>query len=189
MKKLSGIFTGIFLLTVFGCNAAEPPKFGVVDVGKVVNSGKASQKVNAEIEALIRSKQAELNQRGEALKNMEKSLKEPGSKVKPDEYNKAANEYQRLAAAAEADVKKKATELRKTVLDQIKKIIEDIGKEEKFMMIFISDTVPYYQATTDVTDKVIKKYDESAGVNTQTAPPQTAPPQVAPPQTAPPANK
>ena len=176
MKKLSGIFTGIFLLTVFGCNAAEPPKFGVVDVAKVLSSAKASQKVNAEIEAIIRGKQAELNQKAEALKNMEKSLKEPGSKVKPDEYNKAAAEYQKLAAAAESEVKNKATELRKSVLEQIKKIIETVGQEEKFVMIFIADTVPYYQATTDVTEKVIKKYDESAGVNTQTAPPQTPPP-------------
>jgi Skp family chaperone for outer membrane proteins len=183
LEKLGAIFTGIFLLTVFGCNAAEPPKFGVVDVAKVVQNAKTSQKANAEIEALVKTKQAELNQKAEALKKLEKSLKEPGSKMKPDELNKAAAEYQKLGADAEADVKKKAGELRKTVLDQIKKVIENIGKDEKFVMIFIADNVPYYQATTDVTEKVIQKYDESAGVNTQTAPPasKTESPQTAPP--------
>jgi Skp family chaperone for outer membrane proteins len=166
------------MLTVFGCNAAEPPKFGVVDVTKVVQSAKASQKANAEIEALVKTKQVELNQKGEALKKMEKSLKEPGSKIKPEEYTKLAAEYQKLGAAAEADVKKKATELRKAVFEQIKKVIEVIGQEEKFVMIFIADNVPYYQPTTDVTDKVIKKYDESAGVSSKTEPPadKTAPP-------------
>jgi outer membrane protein len=166
------------MLTVFGCNAAEPPKFGVVDVTKVVQNAKASQKANAEIEALVKTKQAELNQKGEALKKLEKNLKEPGSKMKPEEYSKLAAEYQQLGAAAEADVKKKATELRKAVFEQIKKIIETIGQEEKFVMIFIADNVPYYQATTDVTDKVIKKYEESAGVSSTMEPPanKTAPP-------------
>jgi len=166
------------MLTVFGCNAAEPPKFGVVDVTKVVQNAKASQKANAEIEALVKTKQAELNQKGEALKKLEKNLKEPGSKMKPDEYTKLAAEYQQLGAAAEADVKKKATELRKAVFEQIKKVVETIGQEEKFVMIFIADNVPYYQATTDVTDKVIKKYDESAGASSKMEPPanKTAPP-------------
>ena len=170
---------------VWGCNAQapEPPKFGVVDVGKVLSTAKASQKANAEVEALIRGKQAELNQKGEVLKNMEKSLKEPGSKVKPEDYSKAAGDYQKLAAAAEADVKKKATEIRKMALDQIKKIIENIGQEEKYEMIFVSDTVPYYQATTEVTEKVIKRYDEAGAVSAPTAPPAT---KAAPPATAPP---
>jgi outer membrane protein len=171
------------MLTVFGCNAAETPKFGVVDVTKVVQSAKASQKANAEIEALVKTKQNELNQKGEALNKLEKSLKEPGSKMKPDEFNKAAAEYQKLGAAAEADVKNKAAELRKKVFEQIKKVIETIGQEEKFVMIFTADNVPYFQPATDVTEKVIKKYDESAGVNTQTAPPasKTESPQTAPP--------
>ena len=72
-----------------------------------------------------------------------------------------------MAGAAENEVKNKAGELRKSVLDQVKKIIEGIGKDEKFVMIFISDTVPYYQPATEITDKVIKKYDESAGVETK----------------------
>jgi Skp family chaperone for outer membrane proteins len=157
------MITGIFLLTVIGCKA-EPPKFGVVDVIKVVDNSKAGKKLNAELETLINVKRAELNQKGEALK---KSLKEPGSKVKPDDINKANAEYQKLAAAAEAEVKKKATELRKTMFEQIKKIIEGIGQEENFVMIFTTDNIPYYQATMDVTDKVIQKYDEAAGLSGQ----------------------
>jgi Skp family chaperone for outer membrane proteins len=196
LKKTLGLLSGLLLLVAWGCNAPapEPQKFGVVDVAKVINSSQASQKANAEIEALVRGKQVELNKKGEALKALEKSVKEPGSKVKPDEYNKALAEYQRLAGAAETEVKNKAGDLRKSVLDQVKKIIEGIGKDEKFVMIFISDTVAYYQPETEINDKVIKKYDESAGV---AAAPATAPPAPAkappitvtpvPPGTVPPA--
>lgn len=163
MKELGFVLVGIFLLATMGCKAPEPPKFGVVDVIKVVNSSKAGQKANVEVEALIKAKQAELNDKGEALKKLEKGLKEQPPKGKADDLNRAATEYQRLAAAADAEVKKKAGEARKTVFEQIKKAIETIGQEEKFVMIFTTDNVPYFQPTTDLTDKVIKKYDESAG--------------------------
>jgi outer membrane protein len=174
LKKSGLILTGVLLITMLGCNN-EPPKFGVVDVAKVVQTAKASQKANTEVESLIKAKQAELNQKGEALKNLEKSLKQPGSKMKPDEFNKAAAEYQKLAATAESEVKKRATELRKSVFDQIRKVIETMGQEEKYVMIFTADNVPYFQPTTDITDKVIKKYDEDAGAGSQTAPPAPKP--------------
>ena len=98
MKKTLGLLSGLLLLVAWGCNAPapEPQKFGVVDVAKVINSSQASQKANAEIEALVRGKQVELNKKGEALKALEKSVKEPGSKVKPDEYNKALADYQKI---------------------------------------------------------------------------------------------
>jgi outer membrane protein len=179
LKKLGLVFAAVLLLMILGCNNQpsnfEPPKFGVVDVAKVVQTAKASQKANVEVESLIRAKQAELNQKGEALKKMEQGLKAPGSKMKPDEFSKAAAEYQKLAAAAEAEVKKKATDLRKTVFDQIKKVIDTVGQDEKFMMIFTADNVPYFQPATDITDKVIKKYDESAGAPSQAAPPAQTP--------------
>ena len=163
MRKLAAVLVGIFLLTTIGCNAAEPPKFGVVDLVKVVNSSKTSQQATAEIDTFFKAKQAELRDKGEALKKIEKNLKEHPPKGKADDLNRAAAEYQRLATAADAEVKKKAAEMRKAVFEQIKKIIETIGQEEKFLMIFTADNVPYFQQTTDVTDKVIKKYDESAG--------------------------
>ena len=163
MKKLGFVLLAICLLATMGCNAPEPPKFGVVDVIKVVNSSKAGQKANAEVEALVKAKQAEINSKGEAIKKMEKGLKENPPKGKPEDFNRAVAEYQKFVAAADTELKNKAGEMRKTVFDRIKKIIEGIGQEEKFLMIFTSDNVPYYQATTDLTDKVIKKYDESTG--------------------------
>jgi outer membrane protein len=163
VKKLGSVLMVIFMLTTIGCNAAEPPKFGVVDVVKVVNTSKAGQKANAEVDALVKAKQAELKEKGDAVKKLEKGLKENPPKGKAEDLNRAVAEYRKLAAAAEEEIKKKAGELRKTVFEQIKKEIEAIGQEEKFVMIFTTDNVPYYKATTDLTDKVINKYNGSAG--------------------------
>ena len=162
MKKLAVVLMGFLLLMIIGCNAPEPPKFGVVDVVKVLGSSKTGQKATSEVDNLVKAKQAELKEKGEAIKKIEKNLKENPPKGKAEDLNRAAAEYQRLASAADAEVKKKAAEMRKTVFEQMKKIIETLGQEEKFLMIFTADNVPYFQQTTDVTDKVIKKYDESA---------------------------
>jgi Skp family chaperone for outer membrane proteins len=139
-----------------------------------------------EIDALVKAKQAELKDREETVKKLEKSLKEPGSKVKQEEFNKAAIEYQRMAQAAESEIKKKAQELRTTVLQQIKKIIETIGEENNFLMIFTTDNVPFFQKTLDVTDQIIKKLDESGGAGSQTQPPVSVEPLKMPSSPAPP---
>jgi outer membrane protein len=164
LQKLGVILAGIFLLTMAGCNS-EPAKFGVVDVAKVVNSSKAGQKANAEIEALVKAKQAEINDKGAAIQKLEKGLKEHPPKGKPDDLSRASAEYQKLAMTAEAEVKKKAQELRLAFFEQIRKIIQTVGEEEKFLMIFTSENVPYYQKATDVTEKVIKKVDGAAEGN------------------------
>jgi outer membrane protein len=191
MQKLGGVLVGIFLLMVLGCQA-EAPKFGVVDLFKVVNSSKVGQKAKADFEAFLKSKQTELAAKEEAVKKLEKSVKEPGSKVKPEEFQKAAGEYQREAMTAEALVKKKDQELKTGLFQQVKKIIESIGQEEKYLMIFTAENIPFYQKAVDVTEKVAQKLDESAGggagVSSPAAPPATKTEQPAT-KTEPPATK
>jgi len=79
--------------------------------------------------------------------------------AKKDELNKATVQYQKLAAAADEEVKQKAAELRKVVLEHIRKALEVIGQEEKFLLIVTNENVGYFQKSIDITDKVIKKYN------------------------------
>lgn len=125
LQKLSYVFLGFFLLAALGCTN-EPPKIGVVNVVRVVNESIEGQKANAEVNALVKAKQAD-------LKKKEVTLEE---------------------------VKKKAAELREVVLQHIRKAIDTIGQEEKFLLILPNENIVYFQKPTDITDKVIKKYNE-----------------------------
>lgn len=166
MIKISSVLGGIFLLALsMGCNV-EPPKIGVVDVVKVTNDSMEGKKANAELQALVTAKRAVVKDKAEAIDKLKRNLeKEPASsrKAKEGELKRATAEYQKLVAAADAEVKKKATELKNMVLGNIKKVLETIGQEEKFLLILTNENAPYFQKTIDISDKVIKKYNELEG--------------------------
>jgi Skp family chaperone for outer membrane proteins len=159
LQRLSYIFLGFFLLGAIGCNN-EPPKIGVVDVIKVVNGSIEGKKANAEVDNLVKARQDALKKKATAVEKLKKSLGSESSKAKSGEFNKAAVEYQKLVAAANDEVKNKAAALRKVVFEHIRKAIETVGKEEKFLVILTTENVGYFQKSIDITDKVIKKYNE-----------------------------
>ena len=164
--KISSVLGGIFLLALsIGCNA-EPPKIGVVDVVKVTNDSIEGKKANAELQALVTAKRAVVKDKAEAIDKLKKNLeKEPDSnrKAKEGELKRATAEYQKLVAAADAEVQKKATELKNMVLGHIKKVLETIGQEEKFLLIHTNENAPYFNKNIDISDKVINKYNELEG--------------------------
>jgi len=164
MKKLVVVFSGIMLCTLTACNNAEPPRIGVVDVIRTVNESNPGKKANAELDALVKAKQAEINEKAEGLENLKKKIeKEPTAtkRAVEEEFAKAGAAYQQLIAASDGEVKKRASELRGKALEDLKKILEAMGNEDKFLLILTSDNVLYHQKTIDISDKVIKKYNEA----------------------------
>ena len=162
LKKLGFVLVGFFLLAAIGCSG-EPPKIGVVDVVRVINDSIEGKKANAEVNDLVKAKQAMIKKNAEIVEKLKKGLGQEPSKAKRDEFNKAAVGYQKLVSAADEEVKQKATELRKVVLDHIRKALDTIGQEEKFILILTNENVGYSQKSIDITDKVIKKYNELPG--------------------------
>lgn len=162
LQRLGYVLMGLFLCTVIACTG-EPPKIGVVDVVRVINDSNEGKKANAEVNDLVQAKQGALKKKAEAVEKLKKSLERENSKGKKDDFNKAAVEYQKLVAAADEEVKKKASELRKVVLDHIRKVLDTIGQEEKFVLILTNENVGFSQKSIDITDKVIKKYNELPG--------------------------
>ncbi|HAY22856.1 MAG TPA: hypothetical protein DCY27_11995 [Desulfobacterales bacterium] len=156
------VLMGVLLLAVMGCNA-EPPKIGVVDVIRVTNNSVAGKMANAELNVLIKAKQALVKEKAEAFEKLKKSPRKENAaakNLKEVELNKAAVEYQKLVAASDEEIKKKAAELRGKIFEQMRKVLETIGKEDNFLLILTTENAPYFQKTIDISERVIKKYDE-----------------------------
>jgi outer membrane protein len=163
LNKLVAVLAGIILVALAGCSS-KPPEIGVVDVVRAISESNTGKKANEELDALVKVKQAELKQKADALEKMKGGIeKEPAAtkKAREEELAKAGVEYQNLVNASDAEIRQKAAQLRTTVLEDLKKILGDIGREEKFLFIMTTENVPYFQRSVDITDKVIKKYNES----------------------------
>lgn len=174
MKSLAVVLAGIMLCLLAACNNVEPPRIAVVDLVRTVNESNQGKKANAELDALVKAKQAEIKQKADAVENLKKDLeKEPVAakktkeedlaaikKAKAEEFAKANAEYQQFVAASDAEVKKRAAELRSQVLEDLKKVLDAIGSEDKFLVILTTENLPYYQKTIDITGKAVKRYNE-----------------------------
>jgi len=154
---------GIVLVALVGCNN-QSAKIGVVDVLKVAKESNEGRKAYAELDALVKSKQEELKQKTDSLKNLQDELgKAPGESKQPieEELKKAGDEYHKLAISSEAEIKNRNTELHTKIMEDLKKVIKDIGSDEKFTLILIAENTPYFQKTIDISDNVLKRYNES----------------------------
>ena len=167
MKALGGlILAGLMAVSVLnGCNA-EPPRIGVVDMGRVIGESQEGKRANAELDALVKEKRAAAARMAEEIDKLRKSLdKEPAAtrKNKEDELARMSAEYQKTVASYESEVQKKAADLKAGLVKEMKNILDAIGAEDKYLLILSAENAPYFQKTIDVTDKVIMRYNELQG--------------------------
>jgi outer membrane protein len=175
MKKISpGKFLTLcslfFALTFLPVSlpAAETVKFGAVDIQKVLNDSNNGKKAKADLEVLIRSKQVTIDEKGQAIEKMKADIEKQASvlsaearKSKEDELERQVREYQRLVQDSQAEIKKKEAELTDSILKDIRDIIEKIGEQQGYTLIIEKGMVIYSNKGIDITDVVLKKYDES----------------------------
>ena len=167
LSSLCSLFFILFILSG-SLLAAETIKFGSVDIQKVLNESEAGKKAKSDLETLIKSKQAVIDEKGKVLEKIKSDLEKQSAvlsadarKNKEDELEKLAREYQRFVQDSQAEVKKKEGELTDEILKEIREIIDKTGEEEGYTLIIERGSILYAYKGTDISDTILKKYGES----------------------------
>lgn len=171
MKKLLMIMGVMLALTVYAVPsafAAEGGKIGVVDFTAVINNSEAGKRANTELNELVDAKRVEAQEKAQNVEGLKKTFDEQAAtlsaedkKIKEEELNQVFKDYQTTVAQSNAEVQKKQAELRNQVLKEIKDVISKLAQEEKYTLILDAAAVPYYDKTSDISAKVIQRYNES----------------------------
>jgi outer membrane protein len=168
MKKM--LFVAVILMLAVGHAYADNIKVGVVDIMKALNESDAGKKAKAELEEAIKAKQTVINEKGKAIEKMKGDLEKQSSvlsaearKSKEDELEKMIREYQRTVSDSQSELKKRESELTSGILQEIRAIVEKMGKDGSYTLILenAEGIVLYSKKDLDLTDAVIKKYNES----------------------------
>lgn len=168
-KKLLTFNTLLFALCFlpFSSLAADPVKFGSMDMQKALNESEAGKKAKSDLEALIKSKESIINEKSKVGEKLRDELEKQSSvlsaearKSKENELEKLLREYQRAVQDSQAEVKKKEGELTEKIIKELREIVEKIGEEEGYTLIIERGLVLYSNKGIDLTDTVIKKYNE-----------------------------
>ncbi len=149
-------------------SAAELMKIGYIDLQRIVYESEAGKKAKSELDALIKSKQAVVDEKRKTLEKLKSDMEKQVSalspearKAKQDEYEKNEREFLRFAQDSETELRKKDAELKEMIVKEVFELMDKIGKEEGYTMILDRSMVIYGNKEIDITNIVIKKYNES----------------------------
>jgi len=150
--------------------AADAIKIGYVDMRVALNESDPGKKAKTELETLIKTKQASIEEKGKNVEKLKSELEKQGSvlsadakKAKEEEIERQLRDYQRMVQDAQAEVKKREDQVTGSILKEIRDIIDKIGQEDGYSLIFenVEGIIVFSRKDLDVTDRVIKRYNEA----------------------------
>ena len=169
MKRFLSFLTAAAMVFVFtSVSKAAEIKVGYVDFSKVQTESKSGKDAIKSIEKLFKEKQALLDQRQGELEKLMQELDKQSAvlssevrKQKEDKLQKEYKDLQRFKSDSEEELNKKKSEIAKQMYDEVQAIISKYGKEEGYTLILERSVVLYAPEAVDITDKIIKAYDDS----------------------------
>lgn len=169
MKRL---ILAVFVVFFLSVNAqSEEIKIGYVDFNKALNESENGKNATRVLEDFIKNKKNIYVEKEKEIKELDEELKKQASVLSPesrknkeDQLSKMYIDYQRLARDIQEEIQKKESELTQEIQKDLVKIIVEIGKKEGYTVILERGVsgILYSQDKLDMTDRVIKKYNESS---------------------------
>ncbi|MDH3255892.1 MAG: OmpH family outer membrane protein [Acidobacteriota bacterium] len=165
----------IILLTVpvgmASAQAAPAQKFGVINVGRLLEESQAGQEALQRLKNLREQKEAEAKGQEDKIKGLRDRINEGRlslSEEKLAEMQKELEEqiisYQRFQDDAQREFQKLQVGIFENIQRQVMPIITAAGKEQGFTMIFnkFESGLVFAVEEIDITDLILEKFDASA---------------------------
>ncbi|MDI6801181.1 MAG: OmpH family outer membrane protein [Thermodesulfovibrionales bacterium] len=170
MKKILVVtLLGLFMFASSSAAlSAETLKIGIIDLFKALNESDAGKRAKADLESLQKSKEVVIDEKKKNIEKLRAEIEKQASimssearKTKQEELERVERDFQRIVTDANAELQKKLRELESEILKELVETVNKTGKEEGYSMILERRDIPYFNQALDITDKVIKKYNES----------------------------
>ena len=163
-----GIVMGLMLaLSPFwAAQAVAAAKIGIIDVHKIMRDSQAAKNARAVLAKDIEAKRAQLMAKDRDIKALDEELKNPKIKLsdevrkqKTDKLARDVKDFRRLDADMGEELKKKDAELTQKLLGEVRQIVQNFSKSEKYTLILEKNTVVASDDAIDITNRILKIYD------------------------------
>jgi outer membrane protein len=150
-------------------------KIAVIDVNRIMTDSQRGKSVMAGIEKLQSERSAQLKQMNDELNDMQKKFQEGRLSLAEDKLAELQAQiedrqrlFERAREDAERDVKKHRQDEIEKIENAVFPIINAIGKEGGYTLIFnkFQSGLVYAEDTVDITNQVIQKLDSAAAGST-----------------------
>jgi len=158
-----------FLLCTASLFAQTQPTIAVIDVQKVVRDSEVGKKALAEVKSLTDKKQQEIDDRQKSIQAMQDKLDKQKDILSADaqeklrnDINKGMTDLRRFREDSEQEIQNKLSVALKGLEEKVVPIIQKMGAEKGYSIIITKDALIYSSPKNDVTDEVIRLFNESA---------------------------
>lgn len=150
--------------------AQQTPKIGVINSQKVLEDSAEGKRVIAQLQEKDKKAQDELTKLDDDIRNLETklntqrlTLSEASILQIRSDLERKRTDRKRRAEDSYKDLQDLQLRLFNKVKGELLPIIEQVGKEQNFAIIFdlANSGALYISPALDVTDEVIKRYDAS----------------------------
>ncbi len=159
---------------------SAPTKIGSVDFQRALNDVGEGAQARARLEAMYADKKTaiektrkDLEARAADLEKQKLILSDAARKQKEEELYQMQGAFQATAQRAEQEMQQAYYGAMETLIEKMKGIAAQIGKEKGYALIVEVNEggVVYASPAVDVTDEVIKRYNAANPVAAPSAPP------------------
>jgi len=147
--------------------AQDKTKIGFIDIQKAITESAAGKKAKARFDAQVKKAESELLKEKQELERLKSDFDKKGPLLKEDERrNLEADlqrrylQYQRTGQDHQQELRQKEGEMTNDILKELQQIVSEIGKSEKFTLIFERSQILYHDQGIDITNKVIESYNK-----------------------------
>ena len=161
----------IILLVLFALPAwaQEKLKVGVVDVQRVIGESQAGQAAKEKFGSQVKKIEAGLLKEKQEVEKMKSDFDKKSPLMNEEDKRNLEKEIQKRERAymlsgrdSQEELGQREREITGQIFKDIVKIVNEVGKAEKFSLILERSQVPYSDDAIDVTKKVIDLYNSRA---------------------------
>ena len=163
------LVVGMLVLGVSLSEAQERVKIGYIDIQRVIAESQAGKRARDRFQAQVKKAEGDLLKERQDIERLKSDLDKKGPLLKDDErrnleadLQKRSVSLQRSMADHQQDLQVKNNEMMSEILKELEKIVNEVGKAEKFTLILERSQILYSEQGIDITSKVIETYNSRA---------------------------
>lgn len=154
------------LLYVPAVEAQDRVKIGFIDIQRAISDSNAGKRAKERFQAQVKKAEADLLKEKTELERLKADLDKKGPLMKEEERRNLEVDlqrryvnYQRTMTDQQQELRQKEGALTGDILKELEKIVNEIGKSDKFTLILERNQILYSDQGIDVTNKVIEVFN------------------------------
>jgi outer membrane protein len=144
----------------------ERVKIGFIDVQRAISESQAGKRAKERFQAQVKKAEADLMKEKQELERLKSDLDKKAPLLKEDERRNLEGDlqrryvtYQRSMQDHQQELRQKEGEMTGDILKELEKIVNEVGKAEKFTLILERSQILYSDQGIDITNRVIEAYN------------------------------